>query len=387
MRITRNDRAVAELLRLGIVLLMTAGGYAIAEGVDEVLGVEGGETIQLVSSVLGALVGYVVGGLLGRAVVRGVDVATERLEGVSAAELVAAAIGSALGALIGVALMLPVLLLPFQRFTVPVTLLIVLGLAYAGARFGAARGADLGRFIGVRGRLDVRTPSRGVGVKLVDSSALIDARIVEVARVGFLEGTLVVPTFVLHEVQRLADAGDERRRELGKRGLATVQILQDEGLVTLEVTDEDPPGVAEVDAKLVALCRTRQGALLTTDGNLGRVAEIAGVRVLNLHGLADAVRPPVLPGDRVALHLLKPGKEPSQGVGYLDDGTMVVVDDAAASVGEDIAVDVTSIVQNRQGRMLFGVPSTEPFGPDDVRDVGRADRAQPPVEAGGQLPV
>jgi uncharacterized protein YacL len=146
--------------------------------------------------------------LLGRAVVRGVDTAAERLQGIPSAQLVAIGIGASAGALVSIALMLPVLLLPYQGFTVPFTLVLALVLAYAGGRLGATRGADLARFIGLRGRIDVRSPSRGRGVKLVDSSALIDGRIVEVARAGFLDGTLVVPEFVLEEVQGLADAGN-----------------------------------------------------------------------------------------------------------------------------------------------------------------------------------
>lgn len=378
-RSARSGQVVAELLRLGIVLLLTAGGYAIGEGLDELLGLDGAEATRLVTSVLGALVGYLVGGAVGRAVVTQVDEANRRLERIPAAQLVTASIGAALGGFVGVALLLPILLLPYQRFTIPVAILVVLVLAYAGGRLGASRGPDLGRFIGVRGRLDVSTPSRGGGIKLVDSSALIDARVVEVARVGFLEGTLVVPTFVLLEVQRLADATDDRRRVLGKRGLQALQVLQDEGLVPVEVTDDDPPGVAEVDAKLVTLCRERRAALVTTDGNLARVAEIAGVRVLNPHALADAVRPPVLPGDRVTLRLLKPGREPGQGVGYLEDGTMVVVDEVDDRIGDDVAVDVTSIVQNRQGRMLFGGLATE--GPDQPPSISVPPPGEP-VERG-----
>jgi uncharacterized protein YacL len=356
-RSSRSGQVVTELLRLGVVLLLTAGGYALGEVVDGWFDLGETETTRLLTSVLGALFGYLLGGALGRAIVRGVDTATVRLERVPAAQLVAAGIGAAGGALVGVAVMLPVLLLPYQRYTVPVTLLIVLVLAYTGGRLGASRGADLGRFIGMRGRLEVRTPSRGRGVKLLDSSALIDGRIIEVARAGFLEGTLVVPTFVLEEVQGLADAGEAHRRRLGQRGLATVRVLQDEGIVAVEISDEDVPAVNEVDSKLAALCREHRADLVTCDGNLARVAEISGIRVLNLHVLADAVRPPVLPGERIQLQLVRPGREPQQGIGYLDDGTMVVVDRGGDAIGQLLEVDVTSIVQNRQGRMLFGVPS------------------------------
>lgn len=354
----RGSTFVPELLRLGIVLLMTAAGFATGDVIDDALDLGGAETTRLIASVLGALLGYLVGGAVGRAVVRGVDTATARLERVPAIRLIAASVGAAVGGLVGVVLLLPVLLLPYQRYTVPVTFLIVIALAYAGARLGGSRAADLGRFIGMRGRLEVGTPSRGVGAKVVDSSALIDGRLVEVARAGFLEGVLVVPTFVLEEVQGIADSGEAHRRKLGRRGLATLQVLQDEGLVAVEVTDDDVPGVAAVDAKLAALARERQAALVTCDANLGHAAEISGVRVLNLHALADAVRPPVLPGDQIALLVVRTGREAGQGIGYLEDGTMVVVEAAAGHLGDQIPVNVTSIVQSRKGRMLFGVPAT-----------------------------
>jgi uncharacterized protein YacL len=313
-----------------------------------------------VSSVVGALLGYVLGGALGRALVRQVDTAAARLERVSSAQLIAATLGGALGALAGITVLLPVLLLPYQAFTVPVALLVVLALAYAGARFGALRGADLGRFIGMRGRLEVSTPSRGGGVKLVDTSALVDGRLVEVARAGFLEGLLVVPRFVLDELQRLADSGDPQVRRRGRRGLDLLRTLQDESLVGVEITDQDPPAYREVDAKLAALARDRRAQLVTCDSGLARVAEIGGVRVLNVHALAEAVRPPVLPGDQLEVRLVKAGRERAQAVGYLDDGTMVVVDDAADAIGRDLTVDVTSIVTGRQGRMLFGVRRDRP---------------------------
>ncbi|MEX2503543.1 MAG: PIN domain-containing protein [Egicoccus sp.] len=346
---------MVELLRLAVVLLFTGAGHALGAGVDDLIARGEPETTRLVTAVLGALVGYLVGGFLGRAIVRGVDTAGSALAHVPAAQLVAAAIGAAVGALAGLVVLLPIVLLPYQRFTVPVTLVVVLVLAYTGGRLGASRGAELGRFVGVRGRLDVHTPSRGSGVKVLDTSALVDARVVDVARAGFLDGTIVVPGFVLDELQGLADSGEDHRRRAGRRGLDALQVLQDESLVAIEISHDDLPGVAEVDAKLAALCRIRSAALITTDGNLARVAEIGGVRVLNLHALADAVRPPVLPGERLALRLVRPGRDAGQAVGYLDDGTMVVVEDAAEQIADEVAVDVTSIVQNRQGRMLFGV--------------------------------
>jgi uncharacterized protein YacL len=356
-RIAHVGQVMAELVRLAVVLLLTAAGFASAPMVEGLLDEADLETVRLATSVLGALTGYVIGGVVGRGVVRGVDSAVSRLERVSAVALVSGSLGAGLGALLGLMLVLPLTLFPYATVTVPIALLAVLLLTYTGARLGAMRGADLGRYVGIRGRLDVRTPSRGAGVKLVDTSALIDARVVEVARAGFLEGTLVVPMFVLHELQGLADAADPRRRSLGQRGLEALSTLQTEGLLTVETSDEDVERYDEVDAKLAELARQRQAALLTCDGNLARVAEISGVRVLNPHVLADAVRPPVLPGDRVRVRMVKPGREAGQGVGYLDDGTMVVVESGARAVGRDLEVDVTSIVQSRKGRMLFGGPA------------------------------
>ena len=358
-RIAHVGQVVAELVRLAVVLLLTAAGFAVGADVDRLLDVGDLETTRLVTSVLGALTGYVVGGVSGRALVRGVDSAVQRLERVPAVALISGAIGAGLGALVGLLLLLPMTVLPYPQVTIPIALLAVVLLAYTGARLGALRGPDLGRYVGMRGRLDVATPSRGAGVKLVDTSALIDARVLEVARAGFLEGTLVVPTFVLAELQELADAGDPRRRHLGKRGLETVRKLQDDGPLAVEISDEDDETYREVDAKLAAISRRRQAALLTCDGNLARVAEISGVRVLNLHVLADAVRPPVLPGDRVSVRMVKPGREAGQGVGYLEDGTMVVVEQGVDLLGRDLEVDVTSIVQSRQGRMLFATPAEE----------------------------
>lgn len=354
MHRTGEVSLVTELVRLTVVLSLTAAGYGLGTVADQALEPGTEETTRLVTSVLGALLGYLAGGVLGRAVVRGVDSATQRLSQVPAVALVSAGIGAALGAFIGVALLVPVLLLPYQQVTVPIALLALIVLAYTGYKLGADRGGELGRFVGLRGRLEVRTPSRGRGVKVVDSSALIDGRIAEVARAGFLDGTLVVPRFVLAEVERIAEHDEPHRAKLGERGLATLQTLQDEGLVAVEIDDDEVAGVAEVDAKLAAMCRDRRAGLLTADVGLAKTAERSGIRALNPHALADAVRSPVLPGDRVELRVVRSGREPKQGIGYLDDGTMVVVEDGADLVGTSVEVDVASIVQSRTGRMLFG---------------------------------
>lgn len=351
----RASQVIVELTRLGIVLLFTAIGFALAPSVTDLIGAEDEEPIRLISSVLGALIGYLVGGATGRLFVRGVDEAQRRLETIEAATLIAGLVGAALMGLFGMLLLWPVLLLPARLFTIPAAMLVLVTLIYAGVRVGSGRGGDLLRFVGARGRLQVSTPSRGGGTKVADSSALIDGRLVDVARAGFLEGTLVVPGFVLQEMQAFADVEDPQKRAAARRGLDALRILQDEALVGVEIADVDVPGVAEVDAKLTAMCRERGSTLLTVDSNLARVAEISGVRVLNLHGLAEAMRPPAVPGETLRVQIVKAGRERGQGVGYLPDGTMVVIERAAKLQGEWVSADVTSVVQNRMGRMLFGV--------------------------------
>ncbi len=355
-----REHVVVELVRLGIVLASTAVGYALGDIVHAWIAFEDPSTTRLLTSMLGALVGYLLGGGMGRVLVRGARGAAARLTEVPAIQLIAGALGGAVGALLALAIAAPLLLLPAQRFVVPVLLLVVITLVYAGVLLGAGRAAELGRYIGMRGRLEVRTPSRGAGVKVVDSSALIDGRLVDIARSGYLEGTLVVPRVVVTEVERIARHDDEHRRKLGERGIHTFQVLQDEGLVAVEVDESEVAGVGPVDDKLVELCRARRAALITADVELADTAQRSGVRVLNPHTLADAVRSPVLPGDRLTLTLVRSGREAGQAVGYLEDGTMVVVEQARDRVGSEVEVDVTSIVQSRTGRLLFATPAGDP---------------------------
>ena len=199
--------------------------------------------------------------------------------------------------------------------------------------------------------------------RLVDTSVAVDGRILDVVRAGFLHGSVLVCSPVLAELQGMADSGDDHVRAKGRRGLEVLEALQREQGVDLEVLDLEVPGVHEVDAKLVRICLDRGTALLTLDTNLAKAAALAGVPVLNLHALALALRPPVAAGDDVPVLLLKPGKEPGQAVGYLDDGSMVVVERGRPHLGTEVAVRVTSVLTTANGRLVFAVPSDEPDEP------------------------
>jgi len=355
----QGSDVLVELARLAVVIVLVAVGYGLGDVAAGAVSAIDPDTARLVTSLVGALLGYLFGGVGGRRLLRGVDTAQERLRRVEASTLIAALIGGTLSAVAAMVVVSPLLLLPNRAVTVPLLALAAICAGYAGGRLGAARGGDLSRFVGVRGNLTVSAPSRGGGVKVVDSSALIDGRLLDVARAGFLEGTLVVPEFVLHELQGLADAGNPQRRAAGRRGLDAVRVLQQEHLLAVEVTSDDPLDVHEVDGKLARVARERGAALLTTDSGLRRVAEISGLRVLDLTLLAEALQPPAAPGDRLEVQVTKKGREEGQGIGYLADGSMVVVERAAARVGEDVLVEITSVSQSSRGRMLFAVPGSE----------------------------
>lgn len=189
--------------------------------------------------------------------------------------------------------------------------------------------------------------------KVIDTSVIIDGRIVDVCEAGFIEGAFIIPQFILQELQHIADSTDSLRRARGRRGLDILHKIQKMTNITVKIVDEDFPKIKEVDAKLVALARLLGAKIITNDFNLNKVAELQGVTVLNLNELANALKPVVLPGERMNIFIAKEGKESSQGVGYLDDGTMVVVDNARKKINQQMDVVVTSVLQTTAGRMIF----------------------------------
>ncbi|HXG26083.1 MAG TPA: TRAM domain-containing protein [Candidatus Binatia bacterium] len=283
--------------------------------------------------------------------------ALRAVQQLSTAEFVTAIIGLFLGLLLGLLLGLPLSNLPPPIGTLaPLGISLFLGLAMVGLTvakrhdlISAAEGMGLLRRAGGE-------TSSAVPRILVDTSAIIDGRIADIAESGFLYGILEVPRFVLDEVQRLADSSDSLRRTRGRRGLEILARMRKSQTAPVQVIDEDVPGTPEVDSKLVALARKDGRAVLTNDLNLNRIADLQGVRVLNVNSLANAVKPALLPGEDLRVRVIQPGKDAGQGVGYLDDGTMVVVEGGAKAIDTEVDVTVTRVLQTVAGRMVFAHP-------------------------------
>lgn len=193
------------------------------------------------------------------------------------------------------------------------------------------------------------SPSR----KILDTSVIIDGRIAEIIDIGFLEGTLMVPRFILQELQAMADSGNNLKRSRGRRGLDILNRIREELAIEVEIVEQDYPDVEEVDAKLVELARDNGAKIITNDFNLNKVASLQDVTVLNINDLSNAVKPVYIPGETFEIEIIKEGEEEQQGVGYLEDGTMVVVEEAIAHIGETVPVTVSSVIQTSAGRMVF----------------------------------
>jgi uncharacterized protein YacL len=276
-----------------------------------------------------------------------------RLEKTSLRRLIGAGVGSTLGIL--AALMIGHLLsmTSIERHSASfIQVVLLLLMAYTGLVVGAQKG-DLLNLAALGGLFTGERPLRH-SAKILDTSVIIDGRISDICEAGFVEGPVIIPQFVLRELQLVADSSDGLKRNRGRRGLDILQRIQKMSSVQVQIVEDDFPQVRAVDLKLIELAKEYQGKIVTNDFNLNKVAQLQGVPVLNVNELANALRPVVLPGESMRVFILKEGKEYNQGVAYLDDGTMVVVDNARKMISKTIDIAVTSVLQTTAGRMIFG---------------------------------
>ncbi len=313
-------------------------------------------------TLVGALFGLVMTPFISTRPVRGI----RRMIGqITAETLFAGLMGLIVGLLVAALLTFPLSLLP-PPFGNLMPFVGVLLFGYLGIAIFVMRQSDiismLRSFRSDEGPGSKKAWGTGNRTILLDTSVIIDGRIADIARTGFLPGTLLIPRFVLNELQYIADSADNLRRQRGRRGMEVLAELQKTPNVTVRISDIDVDGVREVDDKLVILARQMQCPILTNDYNLNRIAELQGVPILNINELANAVKSVVLPGETITLDIIQEGREPGQGVGYMDDGTMVVVEDGANHIGQRHELVVTKVLQTAAGRMIFArlTPSARP---------------------------
>jgi len=294
--------------------------------------------------------------------IKPVSAIRKQLSKVSAQTLVYGLIGLIVGLITAALLAYPISLLPAPLGSVlPFAAVMVFG--YLGIALFVARQKDLHNVfrsvskIGSSGEENNETSglqdSRRI---LVDTSAIIDGRIADIARTGFIPGRLLIPRFVLNELQYVSDSADNLRRQRGRRGMEVLSELQKDSAIPVTITDIDVEGVREVDERLVVLARQLSCPILTNDYNLNRVAELQGVSVLNINELANAVKAILLPGETLEMKIIQEGKEYGQGVGYMEDGTMVVVENGHKHIGKKVEIEVTKVLQTAAGRMIFAKP-------------------------------
>jgi uncharacterized protein YacL len=276
-----------------------------------------------------------------------------RVRALTLRRLFGAVIGSLLG-IVGAFLFSLVLRnsLPDGRPRSLLQIVVLLLMTYIGLVVGANKG-DLLNLAALGGVFSPERTSKP-NTKILDTSAIIDGRIGDIAETGFLEGTLIVPEFILRELQMVADSSDSSKRQRGRRGLDILQRMRENAQITVQIVEEDYPHVKEVDLKLIEMAKHLEAKIVTNDFNLNKVAQVRGVPVLNINDLANSLRPVVLPGEKMRIVVMKEGKEYDQGVGYLDDGTMVVVDHARRLIGRSVEIAVTSVLQTTSGKMIFG---------------------------------
>jgi uncharacterized protein YacL len=265
------------------------------------------------------------------------------------------------------------------------TLVLTFFMAYVGLMVGAAKGdyLDLSALGGIFSDKVARRD-----LKVLDTSVIIDGRIADVAETGFLSGTLIIPQFILRELQQVADSPDSSKRQRGRRGLDMLNRLQNNSSLDIQIVETDFPSVREVDLKLIELGKQLDAVIVTNDFNLNKVSQLRGVSVLNINELANALKPVVLPGEAMRVFILKEGKEYNQGVAYLDDGTMVVVDNARRLIGKNADIAVTSVLQTTAGKMIFGRLWEEAEnGHSDIHRTNGSSRRQMRESRSGPHPV
>jgi uncharacterized protein YacL len=333
---------VVEFVRFIMVILFAVAGWEIGAS-------KGPSSQHLIGVVVGSGLGYVLGGLLGRQTAAAVSGMEREFAGVPASELLAGTIGTTMGLALATLLSFPLFHLP-PAAAYGAVAFIYLTIGFLGYRVGRTKSEELFGLFGIKTRVAGTRPGE---VSVLDSSAILDGRIASLIKLGFLTGTLLVSRCVLEELQAVADSSNPAKRARGRRALDLLIALRRDPSAEVSLVDDAGSSGEPVDVRIVRLARGRGAALVTNDAGLAKVAAALDVPVRSIHALAEALRPSVFPGETVSLRLIRQGREAGQAVGYLADGTMVVVEEGSGRVGETVDVMVTNALQTPTGQLVF----------------------------------
>jgi len=314
-------------------------------------------TIYAAAALIGASVVYLLGNALFAYLQKKIRNIEKTLQKRSLQEIVIASFGLIIGLIIANLVSIPFLKIPLAGIILAFIMNIVIG--YIGIDIALKKKDELSDIPFIFKKSNIKTSGSYIRPKILDTSVIIDGRIADICQTGFIEGPLVIPSFVLRELQHIADSSDGLKRNRGRRGLDILNIIQKDLNIPVKILDKDFEDIDEVDSKLLKLAERMNGMIITNDYNLNKIASFQGVPVLNINELANAVKPIVLPGEDMNVQVVKDGKENGQGIAYLDDGTMIVVDGGKKHIGESIGVIVTSVLQTPAGRMIFAKPKYE----------------------------
>lgn len=346
-----------SIFRFILVLLGGFAGYQIGKAYHLLIIPGKAPLIGIINYIIdilfGAALGYVSGGIVGRRAVKLINWVESLVSKISLSELLVGLLGLIVGLIISAIIYIP--LSGFQPIGPYISIVIFVIVSYLFIRIGVKRHEDFSRLLGLARTGSILSSS----LKILDTSTIIDGRILDISLTSFIEGKLIIPRFVLYELQGIADSADPIKRNRGRRGLEVLSALQKSDFIDIEINDVDFPNVGAVDSKLIKLAQAIGAVIMTNDYNLNKVAELQGVKVLNINELSNALKPVVLPGEELTVTVVKEGKEANQGVAYLDDGTMVVIEHGRSFINNEIKVEVTSILQTPAGRMVFGRLASE----------------------------
>ncbi len=318
-------------------------------------------TPQFIGIMIGALVGLFILFFILEKVLEFIINFEYRLKELTWEKIIVAFLGLITGLIFGVLINLSFSIRDIPRVGLPISIFLNIICTYFGFTLAINKQDDFLDFVLKRNKDDFTYGKMNniISNKILDTSVIIDGRILDICQTGFVEGTLIIPEFVLEELRHIADSSDVLKRNRGRRGLDILKQMQQEEEIDVRIVNQDFDDIQEVDSKLVKLAQIINSRILTNDYNLNKVADLQGVFVLNINELANAVKPVVLPGEEMDVKVIKEGKEDGQGVGYLDDGTMIVVDEGIKYIGKEIDVLVTSILQTAAGRMIFAKPNIQ----------------------------